>query len=222
MLSEGFGSLLKNARKQLNLSREELAARAGVSPRLVAELERGQSPNVSLESALRLLKLVGVSVVARAPNGDSAEIRGRCAAKLSRAARAEHRRTTWKGRHVLLHDSGHDPIPMRLKAKRVISVAQVSKQAYVIAASGRAHSPGTKSTRPSRCVDRSAAQTTIRSRQTSLTLSSVSTSRRSSMCSLEGTHWACMASYARLATSTSSAKCGKERCRLKAKSKRCE
>ena len=44
MLSEPIGGLLKAARKQLNVSREELARRVGVSTRLVAELERGQRP----------------------------------------------------------------------------------------------------------------------------------------------------------------------------------
>jgi transcriptional regulator with XRE-family HTH domain len=64
MLSNRIGKLLRNARQQLNLSRAELARRAGVSARLVAELERGQRPNVSLESALKLLGIVGVSVIA--------------------------------------------------------------------------------------------------------------------------------------------------------------
>jgi len=87
MLSDRVGGLLKNARQQLSLSRAEIAQRAGVSVRLVAELERGQRPNVSLESALKLLNIVGVSVVATAPDGAAAEIRSSSAAALGRAAR---------------------------------------------------------------------------------------------------------------------------------------
>src|SRR5216110_3431006 len=98
MFSERIGNLLQNARRQLDLSREELARRGGVSTRLVAELERGQRPNVSLESALKLLNVVGVSVVAKAPNGAAAEIRSEAAATLERAARAARRRQTWTGR----------------------------------------------------------------------------------------------------------------------------
>ena len=136
MFSESIGRLLKTARQQLHLSREELARRGGVSPRLVAELERGQRPNVSLESALKLLNVVGVSVVAKAPDGAVAEIRGESAATLERAARAARRRQTWKGRHVLLHDQDSDPQPRGSKAKRLASVAQVSRQAHVIATAG--------------------------------------------------------------------------------------
>ena len=136
MLSDRLGVLLKNARKQLNLSRVELARRGDVSTRLVAELERGQRPNVSLESALKLLNVVGVSVIARAPNGDTAEIRAASAAALERALRAARRRQTWTGRQIHLHDEGDDPQPGRSKAKRVAAVSQISRQAHLIAAAG--------------------------------------------------------------------------------------
>ena len=137
MLSDRIGVLLKNARKQLNLSRDELARRGDVSTRLVAELERGQRPNVSLESALKLLNVVGVSVIARAPNGVTTEIHNASAAALERAARAARRRQTWTGRQIHLHDEGDDPRPGRSKAKRVAAVSQISKHAYLIAAAGR-------------------------------------------------------------------------------------
>ncbi len=137
MLSKRIGDLLKTARKELNLSRAELARRGGVSARLVAELERGQRPNVSLESALRLLNIVGVSVVARAPNGAAAEIRSASGTALERLARVARRRQTWTGRHISLYDEGEDPRPQRSKSKRLASVARVSKQAYLIASAGR-------------------------------------------------------------------------------------
>jgi transcriptional regulator with XRE-family HTH domain len=133
MLSARIGVLLKGARRYLNLSRADLAERGGVSVRLVAEFERGQRPNVSLESALKLLNVVGVTVIATAPDGAAAEIRGEAAETLARAARAAQRRQTWTGRRIHLHDEGNDPRPERSKANRLASVARVSKQVYLFA-----------------------------------------------------------------------------------------
>lgn len=149
MLSDSLGPLLKTARRQLSLSRKELASRAGVSPRLVAELERGQRPNVSLESALKLLSLAGVSILARTPNGAGAEIRPAFASELERAARAANRRRTWKGRRVSLHE-GTDDLPVaRSTATRLGSVARVSRQAYALAA-GHSRVGTARSKRPRR------------------------------------------------------------------------
>lgn len=142
MLSAQVGVLLKEARAYLNLSRAQLAQRGGVSVRLVAELERGQRPNVSLESALKLLNVVGVSVIATAPHGPAAEIRGESAAALAREARAEHRRRTWTGRRILLHDDGDDPRPARSRSKRLAAVAQVSSLAHSIAFAARPRKGG--------------------------------------------------------------------------------
>lgn len=142
MFSERIGELLKSARQQLHLSREELARRGGVSPRLVAELERGQRPNVSLESALKLLNAVGVSVVATTPNGSAAEIRSAPGQAMERAARAVRRRQTWTGRHVHLHDEDNGPRSARSRSKRLSAVAQVSTQAYLIAAAGHNRTAG--------------------------------------------------------------------------------
>ncbi len=148
MFSERIGRLLKTARQQLEVSREELARRGGVSPRLVAELERGQRPNVSLESALKLLNAVGVSVVATAPNGAAAEIRSASRQTLERAARAAQRRQTWTGRHVHLHDEHREPRSAGSASKRLSAAAQVSKQAYLIAAAGNSRG-GRQATRSS-------------------------------------------------------------------------
>jgi transcriptional regulator with XRE-family HTH domain len=139
MLSARIGVLLKEARAYLNLSRADVARRGGVSVRLVAELERGQRPNVSLESALKLLNVVGVSVIATAPHGPAAEIRGESAAALEREARAAHRRRTWTGRRILLHDEGNDPRPSRSTAKRLASVTRVSTEAHSIAFAVQRH-----------------------------------------------------------------------------------
>ena len=148
MLSDSLGPVLKSARQQLSLSREELASRAGVSARLVAEMERSQRPNVSLETALKLLNIVGVSLVARAPNGLAVEIRGASALELGRAARAAHRRETWKGRHVHIREAGAEPPAPKSKAKRLAAVAQVSKQAYAIAGATRVPTGTSRAKRP--------------------------------------------------------------------------
>lgn len=137
MLSHDLGPLLKSARQQLGVTRETLAAKAGVSMRLVAEFERGQRSNVSLESALRMFTSVGITVVARAANGTAAEIRGAASARLERAARAARRRETWTGRHVHLRHSGEAPIAPRSRPRRIASVAAISEAAHVIASASR-------------------------------------------------------------------------------------
>ena len=141
MLSQKLAVLLKKAREQLDMSREELAKRAGVSYRLVAELERGQRQHVSLESALKLLNEVGVSITATAPNGDVAQIRSAEGAHLERLARAAQRRKTWKGSYALLHQEDLEPRPPRSASQRVAAVSKVSTQAFVISAMKKARSP---------------------------------------------------------------------------------
>lgn len=141
MLSDRIGGLLRSARLQRNMSRAELARRGDVSTRLVAELERGQRPNVSLESALKLLAIVGVSVVATAPHGAVAEIRSLPTAALERAARAARRRETWTGRRINLRDEGNEPQGRVSKSERLVAVGQVSKLAYLFA-SAEQHGAG--------------------------------------------------------------------------------
>jgi transcriptional regulator with XRE-family HTH domain len=138
MLATRFGSLLRSARTHRNLSRAQLADRGGVSVRLVAELEQGKRPNVSLESALKLLRAVGVTVVASAPHGEVVEIRDPAAAAMERSARSAQRRKTWTGRQVHLHASGDEPPPERSTSRRLASVGRLSRQAYSIAANGLA------------------------------------------------------------------------------------
>ena len=149
MLSDPIGVLLLSSRKQLKISRQELARRGKVSTRLLAELERGERPNVSLETALKLLRAVGVSVRLTAPHGAVEEIRDASAAARERAARAAHRRKTWTGRHVHLHDEGDDPRLARSTAKRVAAVSQVSKQAFGIASAARGQPHRTATSRES-------------------------------------------------------------------------
>lgn len=146
MLVTGFGELLRKTRKHRTLTRAALAERCGVSVRLVAELEQGNRPNVSFESALKLLRAAGVSIVARAPNGGVVEIRDRLTAGEERTARAMQRRNTWTGRAVRLHASNDEPRPARSKSKRLAAVEEVSRQVYAIAGSGqRANKVGSRS-----------------------------------------------------------------------------
>ena len=137
MLASRFGALLRSARTHRSLSRAELAERGGVSVRLVAELEQGKRPNVSLESALKLLRAAGVSVVASAPHGEVVEIRDPSVAALERGERSAQRRKTWTGRQVHSHASGSEPRPDRSKSKRLASVGRISRQTYSIAATGQ-------------------------------------------------------------------------------------
>ena len=134
MLSAKLTELLLLSRKQLGLSREELARRAQVSTRLVAELERGERPNVSLESTLKLLNLVGVSIVAKAPDGTIAQIRNGKSISLERETRAALRRRTWTGAHVQLHNAGEPPSGGRSRGARLSAVSQLSKQAFALSA----------------------------------------------------------------------------------------
>jgi hypothetical protein len=106
-----------------------------VSVRLLAELERGERPNVSLETALRLLSLVGLSVVATPRPAQVAEPQHAWLDE-DRAARAERaalRRRTWTGRHVSLEESGTEPDLPRSIARRIEAVSEVSQLAYAVA-----------------------------------------------------------------------------------------
>jgi transcriptional regulator with XRE-family HTH domain len=133
MLSEKLGEVLHHARKLQKLSREALARRAGVSTRLVAELERGERPNVSLESALKLLGHVGVSVVVHAPDGAAAHVRDSRSARVERAARAIVRRRLWTGARVHAHRAGQAPPGGDSAPDRLAAVSQVSNQAFGLA-----------------------------------------------------------------------------------------
>lgn len=83
-------SALREARRSRRMSIAELAVRAGVSPRLISEFEHGKRPNVSLETALRLLSLVGLSFRL----GEAADTLD---PEQLRAQRAARRRSQWSG-----------------------------------------------------------------------------------------------------------------------------
>jgi transcriptional regulator with XRE-family HTH domain len=135
MRSARVGALLALSRRQRNISQAELARRGDVSKRLVGEFERGARPNVSLETALALLEAAGVSVVLRAADGATAEIRPPNAAAAEREARAAQRRKTWSGGVVPAH-SAEDPRVGGSKSRRLGAVTQLSRGAFALAVAG--------------------------------------------------------------------------------------
>lgn len=132
MRTDEIAALLRTARNRIGLSQQELARRAGVSTRLMAEVERGDRPNVSFETALRLLHEAGVSV--RFASRSTPARRGRSPrhADEARAARAAQRRKDWSGTQLWLAQEGRDE-PVVPHGARLAAVTRVSRQAYVVA-----------------------------------------------------------------------------------------
>lgn len=95
-----LGQLLRRARESAGRSRAHLAAELGVSVRLLAELERGARPNVSLETAVRLLTTVGVTLTVAAPGQPTLTLED---ARAAADSRARVRRTQWSGRITTLY-----------------------------------------------------------------------------------------------------------------------
>ena len=124
-----IASTLREARRNRRMPIAELAASAGVSPRLVSEFEQGKRPNVSLETALRLLALVGVSVHLHrtAAMGDP---------ELARAQRAAQRRSRWTGSLSTLQ-AQVDPSPPSLATARLGAVANASALATALQRAAR-------------------------------------------------------------------------------------
>jgi transcriptional regulator with XRE-family HTH domain len=113
-----MANTLRNARRRRGVSIAALAVEASVSPRLISEFEQGKRPNVSLETALRLLSLVGVSIRlhdATEPN-DAAQ---------ARAERAARRRSSWTGSLALLESQAAPSAPSSASA-RLDAVAHTS------------------------------------------------------------------------------------------------
>lgn len=122
-------STLREARRSRRMSIADLAAGAGVSPRLVSEFEQGKRPNVSLETALRLLSLVGVSL-----HLDSAA--GSANPAQARAARAAQRRGSWIGTLSTLQAQADALVPSSAAA-RLGAVAQASALATALQRAAR-------------------------------------------------------------------------------------
>ena len=125
MLSAAIGLALREARKSRGLSRAELATTSSVSLRLVAEFERGARPNISLETAVKLLAAVGLSLHAASHTGLASAESGRVA---RRAMRVE----TWTGSVSTLKAS-RPAIPLDTVAARLAAVTSVSRLGHAIA-----------------------------------------------------------------------------------------
>jgi len=119
-----FANALRTARVARALSIAELAERASVSPRLISEMERGRRPHVSLDTALRLLALVGAEVQVSPGHAEADE-------NAARSARAEHRRRTWTGFTSTLAEQDNPPPPATPVA-RLAAVADASTLLYAI------------------------------------------------------------------------------------------
>jgi HTH-type transcriptional regulator / antitoxin HipB len=59
--ADAYGKALRERRRLLGLTQEDVAVEAGVGRRFVIELERGK-PGASLEHALRVAALLGLEV----------------------------------------------------------------------------------------------------------------------------------------------------------------
>ena len=58
-----LGRQIRRRRKDAGLTADQTASLAGVSRRLLLELEQGKRPNVGLAHVLRILELLGVDVL---------------------------------------------------------------------------------------------------------------------------------------------------------------
>jgi len=116
--AEGVARTLRSACLRCGIPISALAVEAGVSARLIGELERGRRPNVSLRTELHLLSLVGVSVRLYAPAAPEDPDH-------ARAERAAERRRTWTGSHSTLSEQV-DPTPPSSAEDRLSAVARVS------------------------------------------------------------------------------------------------
>jgi transcriptional regulator with XRE-family HTH domain len=74
-----LGALIRKRREEVGMTAAETAELAGVSRRLLIELERGKRPNVRLSAVLRILALLGleVQVIPRGLPGTRDGTRGR-------------------------------------------------------------------------------------------------------------------------------------------------
>lgn len=132
-LGTHVAALLRAHRRARGVTIASLAAEVGVSPRLISEFERGKRPHVSLETTLRLLHSVGAPVPGALPvMSDEAD---------ARAARAAHRRQTWRGSHSTVSEQS-PPAPSLEFAERLMAVASASQLAMGLRAAHQQQARG--------------------------------------------------------------------------------
>ena len=130
---DALASTLRQARRRRGFSIATLAAEAGVSPRLISEFEQGKRPHVSLDTALRLLSLVGISIRLH----DAATVEDPDQTRVARAAR---RRSQWTGSLTTLQ-SQVDPSAPSSASARLGAVAKASALAAGLQRAARAPRP---------------------------------------------------------------------------------
>lgn len=136
--STGIGALVHATRKRLGVGRSELAARVGVSTRLLAEFERGERPNVSLETALQVLEALGITMRLGSSSGETVVLPVDPDSSASREARAAERRATWTARVVRLEESDDEPTVAETPQQRLSDVSALSRNVHVVATATRA------------------------------------------------------------------------------------
>ena len=134
-----LGAHFKAARKALRWSQRDVAESVGVSERLVREFVRGLRPNLSVDTAFRLLAHVGVSMHLASTGSLAVRIEVPGTEEQSRAARAQIRRATLRVVKTRLSLADDEPPPPRSRAKRLASVAEVSATAHALVIAGEAH-----------------------------------------------------------------------------------
>ena len=101
---------------------------------------------MSLETALRMLFVVGASVRLTDPSGAPTEVRAHDSDAAAREARAFVRRKTWTARKMRLSDEGADEMVIPGVEARLSAVGEVSEVAYGIASARDAARPESGST----------------------------------------------------------------------------
>ena len=143
MRSIQVADVLRAARRQLGLSQAEVARRSGVSVRLAREVERGERPHVSLETALRLMEALGITMRLDRPGGVTAVVRTEASDAVARAARAAHRRAAWTGGVAPIATAPEAPLTGAGAAHRVRGVTAVSAEAHRVAKAATTARAGT-------------------------------------------------------------------------------
>jgi transcriptional regulator with XRE-family HTH domain len=137
LLSISVGALVHATRQRLGLRRADLAARVGVSTRLLAEFERGERPNVSLETALQVLDALGITMRLGSSSGETLVLPVDVDATAAREARAAARRATWTARVVRIEDSDDEPTVAETPQERLGDVTALSRNVHVVATATR-------------------------------------------------------------------------------------
>ena len=127
MENREIAEALRLARLRRGTTQRDIAAQVGVSTRLWAEFERGERPNVSLQTVLRMADAVGLRFTI-------ADARPEVEIAISSAReRAERRRAEWTGGHALLGADIEPSVQLLTSAERFVAVAEVSQLAYAMA-----------------------------------------------------------------------------------------